>query len=85
VTCLERVIDCNLTRLSRLLRTLRLHAHDLDLVPSMTVYVRRGKGPKHRLRFTRGSDPKIDAAYATSFVRPGKKPHDRPTPGEASE
>ena len=33
VPYLERVIDCNLTRLSRLLRILRFHAHDLNLVP----------------------------------------------------
>ena len=29
VPYLERVINCNLTRLSRLLRILRFHAHDL--------------------------------------------------------
>src|SRR5262249_1349866 len=49
---LERVIDCNLTRLSRLLRILRFHVHDLNLVPSTTDYRRHGKGRKQRLRFT---------------------------------
>lgn len=34
VPYLERVIDCNLTRPSRLLRILRFHVHDLNLVPS---------------------------------------------------
>ena len=34
VPYLERVINCNLTRLSRLLRILRFHAHDLNLKPS---------------------------------------------------
>jgi hypothetical protein len=33
VPYLEKVILCNLTRLSRLLRILRFHAHDLKLVP----------------------------------------------------
>ena len=33
VPYLERVINCNLTRLSRLLRILRFHVHDLNLVP----------------------------------------------------
>lgn len=33
VPYLEKVINCNLTRLSRLLRILRFHAHDLKLVP----------------------------------------------------
>ena len=36
VPYLERVIRCNLTRLGRLLRILRSHAHDLKLVPSHT-------------------------------------------------
>ena len=34
VPYLERVINCNLSRLSRLLRILRFHAHDLNLKPS---------------------------------------------------
>ena len=42
---LEAVIHCNLTRLSRILKMLRFHAHDLKLVPSVTAYMRRGKGP----------------------------------------
>jgi hypothetical protein len=55
VPYLERVIECNLMRLSRLLRILRFHAHDLDLKPSATVYNRYGKGPKRRLRFSRAA------------------------------
>lgn len=56
VPYLERVIDCNLIRLSRLLRILRFHAHDLNLKPSATVYTRYGKGPKQRLRFSKTGD-----------------------------
>jgi len=74
VPYLERVIRCNLTKLSRLLRILRFHAHDLNLVPSMTVYMRWGKGPKLRLRFTKRGDPKLEEAYARHFVWPGKSP-----------
>jgi hypothetical protein len=74
VPYLEKVIDCNLTRLSRLLRILEFHAHDLELVPSFTVYVRRGKGPKQGLRFTKTADPKVEGAYARHFVWPGKGP-----------
>jgi hypothetical protein len=72
VPYLEKVINCNLTRLSRLLRILRFHAHDLKLVPSVTVYKRWGKGPKRRLRFTKTGDPKIEESYARHFVWPGK-------------
>src|SRR5262249_16736585 len=72
VPYLERVINCNLTRLSRLLRILRLHVHDLNLVPSTTDCRRWGKGRKQRLRFTKTGDARLEAAYATHFVWPGK-------------
>ena len=71
---LERVINCNLVRLARVLRILRFHAHDLNLKPSLTVYVRSGSGPKQRLRFTKTGDPRLEEAYATHFVWPGKGP-----------
>ena len=78
VPYLEKVIDCNLTRLSRLLRILRLHSHDINLAPSITVYRRWGKGPKQRLRFTKTGDPQLEEAYARHFVWPGKGPFHPP-------
>ena len=84
VPYLEQAIDCNLTRLSRLLRILRFHAYDLQLVPSGTVYMRWGKGPKQRLRFTKTGDPRIEEAYARHFVWPGKGPFHPPAPGGKS-
>jgi hypothetical protein len=80
VPYLEAVIHCNLTRLSRLLRILRFHAHDLNLVPSMTTYMRWGKGPKQRLRFTKNGQGKIEEAYSRHFVWPGKGPFHPPVP-----
>lgn len=80
---LERAINCNLTRLSRLLRILRFHVHDLNLVPSWTDYRRHGKGRKHRLRFTKTGDPKLEVAYATHFIWPGKSPFHPPTSPDA--
>jgi hypothetical protein len=74
VPYLERVIRCNLSKLSRLLRILRFHVHDLNLAPSMTAYMRWGKGPRLRLRFTKTGDPKLEEAYARHFVWPGKSP-----------
>jgi hypothetical protein len=74
VPYLERVINCNLTRLSRLLRILRFHAHDLNLKPSQTIYKRYGKGPKLRLRFSKTGDAGLEAAYTTHFVWPGNRP-----------
>ena len=78
VPYLVRVINCNLTRLARLLRILRFHAHDLNLKPSWTAYRRWGKGPKQRLRFTKTGAPKLEEAYATHLVWPGKGPFHRP-------
>src|SRR5262245_7655927 len=78
VPYLERVVNCNLTRLSRLLRILRFHAHDLNLKPSVTMYKRYGKGPKQRLRFSKTGDAGLEAAYATHFVWPGKRPFHSP-------
>ena len=69
VPYLERVIDCSLARLSRLLRVLRMHAHDLNLVPSHTAYHRHGKGPRQALRFTKTGDPKLEEAYSRHFIR----------------
>lgn len=86
VPYLERIVNCNLTRLSRLLRILRFHAHDLKLVPSATVYVRWGKGPTQRLRFTKTGDAKLEEAYARHFVWPGKGPFHPPAArGEREE
>lgn len=78
VPYLEHVIHCSLTRLSRLLRILHFHAHDLNLKPSLTVYMRWGKGPRQRLRFTKTAEPKLEDVYATHFVWPGKGPFKPP-------
>lgn len=78
VPYLERVIDKNLSSLSRLLRILRFHAHDMNLQPSLTAYTRSGKGPKQPLRFTKTGDPQLERAYATHLVWPGKGPFHAP-------
>jgi hypothetical protein len=79
VPYLEQAVRCNLSLLSRLLRMLRLYAHDLDLKPSHTAYCRHGNGPEQVLRFTKTGDPRIEAAYARHFVRL-RKHHPRPAP-----
>ena len=73
VSYLERVIRCNLSKASRILRILRMHAHDLDLKPSPTVYKRWTKGSRPLLRFSKTGDHNIEAAYALHFVSPHKK------------
>ena len=74
VPYLERVIEGNLTRLARLLRILGFHAHELNLVPSTTVYTSWGKGARRRLRFTKTGQRRIEEAYSRHFVWPGKGP-----------
>jgi hypothetical protein len=72
VAYLERVINCNLTRLGRILRILRAHALDLKLKPSHTAYCRWGKrGHKAPLRFSKSGDRKLEEAYSCHFVRKG--------------
>jgi len=81
---LEKVIDCNLTRLSRLLRILRFHVHDLKLVLSETVHVCYGN-KRQRLRFTKTGDAKLEQAYARHFIWPGKGPFHLPAPKPSAE
>ena len=83
VPYLEKVIRSNLTKLSRLLRVLRFHVHDLNLVPSAFHYMRRGGGSNRRLRFTKTGDPKLEEAYSRHYLWPGKPPfHPSVTNGE---
>jgi hypothetical protein len=70
---LERGIQCNLSAASRILRLLRMHAHDLNLRPSETAYMRRTRGGKLRLRFTKNGDLKVEEAYARHFVKVASK------------
>jgi hypothetical protein len=72
IAYLERVIRCNLGKASRILRILRMHAHDLDLKPSLTVYKRWTKGSRPLLRFSKTGDHNIEDAYARHFVSPRK-------------
>ena len=73
ISYLERVIRCNLSRASRILRILRMHAHDLNLKPSLTVYKRWTKGIRPLLRFSKTGDHNVEEAYARHFVSPRKK------------
>ena len=69
VPYLERGITKGLSRVTRLLRLLREAALARGLAPVPGKYVRRGKGPKRRLRFSKRGDLESERAYATHFVR----------------
>ena len=67
---LERAIQCNLSKGNRILRILRMHAHDLDLKPVATVYKRCTKGPRTLLQFSKAGDRALEEAYARHFLSP---------------
>ena|SRR3990172_3318579 len=74
VDCLERVIGCNLSCASRILRILQMHAHDLNLRTSQTSY--RQWGSRRPLRFSKFRDRNLEEAYSRHFLSPKikKKP-----------
>jgi hypothetical protein len=73
---LERAIQCNLSKASRILRILRMHAHDLDLKPVPTVYKRWTRGPRTLLHFSKTGDRAVEEAYARHFLSPEKPGRD---------
>src|SRR5215472_8699730 len=68
---LERAIQCNLSKASRILRILRKHAHDLDLKPAPTMYKRWTSGPRTLLQFSKTGDRAVEKALtlATLFLQ----------------
>ena len=68
VPFLEKVIQCNLSKVSRILAILCLHAESSGLKPSGTVYRKWGKGPKNSLRFSKFGDRNIEAAHACHYI-----------------
>jgi hypothetical protein len=65
---LEKVIECNLSKASRILRIISFHAHDLDMKRSLTVYKRKVKGKTVLLKFTKTGDMRLEKAYSTHFI-----------------
>jgi hypothetical protein len=74
---LERAIQCNLSKANRILRILRMHAHDLDLKPVPTVHKRWTRGPRTLLDFSKTGDRAVEEAYARHFLSPEKHGRDR--------
>lgn len=68
VPYLERVIAGNLSKVNRILRVLRFHAHDLKLTPGGTDY-RQWGARQRRLRFSKSGERRLEEAYATHFIR----------------
>jgi hypothetical protein len=75
---LERVIRRSLSRLSRVLRILGYHCHDLKLVASQTGDVRWGNGPRPPLRFAKTGEPRLETGNARHFVWTAEGPFHPP-------
>ncbi len=84
VPYLEKVIRCSLGKTSRILRILRMHVHDLNMIPSHTAYVKWGKGQRTPLRFSKSGDPNLEEAYSRHFLRPGLRAKKRRPPEQVS-
>lgn len=67
VPYLERVLRCNLSKATRILRILRMHAHDLNLGKREAEYYTTEGNTGAYLRFTKTLDRKIETAYRTHF------------------
>jgi hypothetical protein len=66
---LERGMTTGLSRAARVLRLVHEHARLLGLTSVPGKYLRRGKGPKRRLRFSKRGDQESERLYASHFVR----------------
>ena len=66
---LEMALQGSLSKLNRVLKILRFHAHDLNLGPKVTPY-KRGKIV---LRFSKTGEAKLEEAYSRHFVKIGKQ------------
>jgi ribosomal protein L35 len=68
VQYLEQILHGSLSKLNRVLRILRFHAHDLNLSPKIAQYKRGNR----ILRFTKTGNTKLEEAYCRHFVVTGK-------------
>lgn len=68
VPYLEKVIQANLSKISRAMKLFRKWAGQAGLRPSETAYLVRTRGPQRHLRFSKSSDPHIEKAWRTHFV-----------------
>lgn len=69
VDYLERVCQCNLHKLSEIMKEVRAYAKKNELKPSETVYKQWGKKRRViKLRFSKSGDPGVERGYSTHYV-----------------
>lgn len=69
VLYLEKVINGNLSKFSRVIRIFRFHAHDLNLRPQSCIE-RHGKKV---LRYSKSGAKKLEEAYSCGYLKVEKK------------
>ncbi|MCP5119865.1 MAG: hypothetical protein GY953_54395, partial [bacterium] len=67
---LERVMQGNLKRISLSMKTFRIWARGKGLQPSETGYMRKTRGGKRELRFSKSGAASIEKNYRTHYVSP---------------
>ena len=65
---LEKVIRCNLSKANRILRILGMVAHDLNLRPSNSVYVKWGKGRREPLHFSKTGISSMERIFSRHYL-----------------
>ena len=68
VPYLELVFEGNLSKANRILKIIGFHAHDLNMISSITHYHQWGQGKKRALRFSKTGDKKMEEAYSRHFL-----------------
>ncbi len=68
---LERVLQCNLSKASLVMKTYRKVAVQMNLKPSRTAYHQWGKKKGILLQFSKSGKSQIEDAYSTHYVRKG--------------
>lgn len=68
VPYLERVFEGNLSKANRILRIIGFHVHDLNMLPTPTVYHQWGKGKNRILRFSKSGNEGVEKTYSMHYV-----------------
>ncbi|MDR2203392.1 MAG: hypothetical protein LBE76_03660 [Nitrososphaerota archaeon] len=68
VDYLEGVCSCNLSKLSTLMKEMRIFAKKNELKPSWTYYHGWAKAKDKKLRFSKSGNTNIEQSYATSYI-----------------
>lgn len=70
IGCLEEKIQANLRKISFAMAIFRRWAFRRGLKPSETTYLKRTKGPREELRFSKSATPELERAYRTHYISP---------------